>query len=271
MSIVVTELYHYPIKSLPGLSVDSLAFNEQRVINDRRFIIVNTETSKMLTQRGHPQLARIGLSFADEHTLKLANPDGQEVTFNTEQPVSGPTYTVKLWSDIVEVAGVDPAVDELLSDFLGEPVTCATNAEGFVRRRSKEGTNFQLGMADGYPLLLCAEESLADLNDKLVAKDQPAITMARFRPNVIIKGAKAYTEDLWRQFSIGETLFTSGKLCDRCVLINVDPATGTPGKEPFRTLCDYRLIDGKARFGINLTYDGPGTIKKGLPLTATQS
>lgn len=269
--ITISQLYQYPIKSLPGLAVDSLMLTETGVANDRRFILVNSETQKMLTQRGHPQLATLTLEFAGPQTLRIAAPSGDEVHFTLREPTKdAKVMTVKVWSDTVQLAAIEPEVDAFFARFLGEPVVLATNAPGFRRVRTKEVGTFTVGMADGYPLLICNEASLASLNSQL---DSPAV-MARFRPNIVVAGPAAYAEDDWQDFTIGRKgegalRLSKGDLCDRCVLINVDPATGTPSKEPLATLIRTRTIDKAARFGIRAIFHDAGTIKKGQPVFRT--
>lgn len=267
MATTVSSLYHYPIKSLPGFATDALSFTAEAVEGDRKYLLVSTTKNVMLTQRGHPQLALLKLAYDGDDGLKITAPTGDgnpaEVTLDLAKPASGPATEISLWKDRVQVASVDAAVDAFFSDYLGEPVMLATNAPGFTRTRHKDVGSFSLGMADGYPLLIISEASLADLNSRL---DNPVV-MARFRPNVVVSGCEAFAEDSWQQFSIGETRFQNAGTCERCVLINVDPATAETSKEPFKTLVSYRRVDGEARFGINAVYDRPGTIQKGQPIT----
>lgn len=264
MAVTVSALYHYPIKSLPGLATDSLSFTAKAVAGDRKYLLVNTAKNVMLTQRGHPQLALLKLSAAGQDALIITAPSGAAVRLDTTLASSGMSAEIALWKDTVKVASVDAAVDAFFSDYLGEPVMLATNAPGFVRTRHKAAGSFSLGMADGYPLLIVSEASLADLNGRLATP----VTMARFRPNVVVTGCAAFAEDSWPEFTIGEIPFTNAGLCQRCVLINVDPATAETSKQPFATLIGYRSIEGKARFGVNAIYRQPGTIKKGQPVMA---
>lgn len=272
--ITISQLYQYPIKSLPGLVVDSLTLTTTGVANDRRFILVNSETQKMLTQRGHPQLATLTLEFIDPGTLRIAAPSGDEVRFTLREPsTDARVLTVQVWSDTVQLAAIDPEVDAFFARFLGEPVVLATNAPGFRRVRTKSVGTFTVGMADGYPLLICNEASLADLNSQL----DTAAVMARFRPNIVVAGPAAYAEDDWQDFTIGEggegdtgaLRLSKGDLCDRCVLINVDPATGQKSKEPLATLIRTRTIDKAARFGIRAIFHDEGIITKGQPIFRT--
>lgn len=53
--------------------------------------------------------------------------------------------------------------------------------DGFVRPTNSEyGTGFSTGFADGFPILLTAEESLEELNSRMA--EEEAVGMERFRP-----------------------------------------------------------------------------------------
>lgn len=114
-----------------------------------------------------------------------------------------------------------------------------------------EGVSF----ADGYPflmiryslrpsclnLIMCSEESLEDLNQRMKANpanaEKPELEMRRFRPNIVVKGAgthhysqynffkypffqtihsdfigKPFAEDDWKKFKIGDTVLYPVKM-----------------------------------------------------------
>jgi uncharacterized protein YcbX len=120
-----------------------------------------------------------------------------------------------------------------------------------------------VSFADGYPLLLISEGSLADLNRRLEAP----LEMRRFRPNLVISGCEPYAEDGFAALSIGGVTFRGVKRCERCVVTTIDPATAEQSKEPLRTLARYRQSDGKVWFGMNLIHDLPGTLRLGDAVT----
>jgi uncharacterized protein YcbX len=119
----------------------------------------------------------------------------------------------------------------------------------------------RVSFADGYPLLLATEESLAAVNELIAAgrhAHEGPLPMTRFRPNVVVRGAPAWAEDGWRRVRIGAAVFRAVKGCDRCVLTLVHPDTAEKGKEPIATLARHRKWDGKTWFGMNLIPDTPG-------------
>ena len=118
----------------------------------------------------------------------------------------------------------------------------------------------RVSFADGYPLLLTSEGSLATLNGLIAAgprADEGPMQMRRFRPGVVVAGTAAWAEDTWRLLRIGDVMFRAVKGCDRCVMTTVDPGTAAKGNEPITTLARYRRWDGKTWFGINLIPDSP--------------
>ena len=52
-------------------------------------------------------------------------------------------------------------------------------------------------LSDGFPILIASEGSLRALNDGLKAKNEPAVPMNRFRPNVVFDGVDAFDEDAY--------------------------------------------------------------------------
>lgn len=123
----------------------------------------------------------------------------------------------------------------------------------------------QTAFADGFPILLTSEATLAELNGKLEAAGRLAVPMDRFRPNIVVSGFPAGAEDEWSQLSVNcpEALspgrrgegaaipgggggsglhFLMAKPCARCQVPGVDQASGevTEPGEPLRTLSESR-------------------------------
>ena len=118
----------------------------------------------------------------------------------------------------------------------------------------------QVGFADGYPLLLISEASLADLNSRLATP----LPMNRFRPNIVVTGCEPYAEDTWQRIQIGGLGFDIVKPCARCATTTTDQATGARGKEPLKTLATYRDgPDSGPLFGQNVIHAGVGAIRVG--------
>jgi uncharacterized protein YcbX len=93
--------------------------------------------------------------------------------------------------------------------------------------------------SDGYPALLASEASMAALNAKL----GKALSINRFRANIIVDGDVAWAEDTWDEFRLGQLHFQCLKPCSRCVVPSLDPETGARGDEPNECMSTWRTGD----------------------------
>ena len=79
--------------------------------------------------------------------------------------------------------------------------------------------------------------------------------MARFRPNLVLRGVEAFDEDYIRELRGKRGLILRFvKSCARCLITNVDPATGMRDVtgEPLTTLNQFRIDrDFGTTFGQN--------------------
>ena len=102
---------------------------------------------------------------------------------------------------------------------------------------SKAGGDEGLTFADVAPYLVTTEESLREVDTRL--PDGTHMDVTKFRPNIVLSGARAaYEEDYWGSIQISplkpsdksavvELALTQN--CGRCVSINVDYSTGKSG------------------------------------------
>jgi uncharacterized protein YcbX len=155
---------------------------------------------------------------------------------------------------------VVPEGEEWFSDFLGQ--ACHLLFIPHQVHRAVDpvfAPGHRTAFTDGYPILVATEASLEDLNGRL---DRPS-SMLRFRPNLIIGGARPWEEDEWRRMEVGEAEIHLVKPCARCAVPAVDPETGVAGKEPLRTLAAFRRWEGKSYFGQNGVFRRTGSFRVG--------
>ncbi|KAI9761089.1 MAG: Dihydroxyacetone kinase 2 [Chaenotheca gracillima] len=110
-------------------------------------------------------------------------------------------------------------------------------------RKEELGRQPVTGFADAFPIHM---QNLASVRDvaKRVEKDIPQFSAIRFRPNIIIAGPPAYTEDSWKRIRIGSHEFYVVCRTARCRLPNIDPKTAVRHPiEPDKTLKSFRCID----------------------------
>ena len=257
-TITVTSLYRYPIKSCAGVALTEAELEPRGIRHDRELLIVDAATDRFLTQREIPRMALIAPQIADG-ALRARAPGMAELVLSLIE--DGPTRAVVVWRDRCAAVDQGDEAAAWLSDFLGRPCRLVRMAPDFVRPVDPTYAvpGDQVGFADGFPCLLIAEESLADLNARL---DAP-LPMARFRPNIVIAGGAAFGEDRVGRLRIGAVEFAAPKSCARCAITTVDQATGETGKEPLRTFATFRKVGRGVLFGQNLIHAGVGTIRVG--------
>ena len=255
MGSVVSSLVIYPVKSLAGIEVQSAQVNPKGLSLDRRWMLVDP-SGQMVTQRTHPLLSQIQTKLeGSELSILIENQ-----SFQVPAPV-GEDWTVKVWGDSVTARRVGGDISKKISSYVHEELELVWMGEQTIRPvESRPGTeNKEVGFADGFPFLVISQASLEDLNNRLT---EP-VTMDRFRPNIVVSNTAAFEEDTWKRFSIGSIEFTHVKPCARCVMTTVDPSNGLKGKEPLRTLGQFRRSDGEVFFGQNAVHQGTGTISVG--------
>ena len=255
----VSALYVYPIKSARGVRVAEAEVEGRGLEGDRRWMLVDAN-GRFLSQRTHPRLARVDVRLTPEG-LEVEAPGQGRLSIATPR-TSGRTVRVQIWEDALDVRAAAPEAHAWFSEWLGMGVRLVYQPPDVRRavdaRYGAAGDHVSL--ADGYPLLLTTEASLADLNARLAVP----VPMDRFRPNVVVAGTDAFAEDGWQAVQIGPVRFRVAKPCKRCVVITVDQTTGArQSKEPLRTLAYYRQRDGGVYFGQNLIPDGRGELREG--------
>ena len=254
----LTSIHIYPIKATRRVPLDEAVVKPRGLAHDRRWMLVD-ENGKFLTQREH---ARLGLVRAQVQPSHLA------IQAPSMEPLAVPfpgwgaaRRPVQIWKDEVAAVEADAAAHVWFSRYLGIACRLIYMDEAAARPVDPQYDpgGCEVSFADGYPLLLTTEASLADLNTRL---DAP-VPMTRFRPNLVVSGGEAFDEDGWRMVRIGEVLFHVVKPCARCVVLTIDQDTAEGGKEPLRTLNRFRKQDGKVYFGENLIPTAPGIVRVG--------
>lgn len=132
--------------------------------------------------------------------------------------------------------------------------------------KEEEGITF----VDCAAYLVVTEESLNDVSSRLPEGEEMDIT--KFRPNIVLTGSPtAWDEDFWGEVTFtssqhkgtgifkgdettgnGETQITLTQNCARCQSINIDYATGKPGKweagSILKKLMKDRRVDGGTKY-----------------------
>ena len=261
--MILQSIYIYPIKSLGGVSVSEAVVEARGLRHDRRYMLV-TPTGQFITQRTHHQMALIKVAM-DESINELRvwhrhNPADVLTLFLVPQQATEPVLPVNIWdSEGVSAQPVGNEADTWFSRMLDTDCRLVYMPDSTQRTitsshvRPTTVTDDVVSFADGFPMLIVTESSLNELNRRIDAPDGVAMSMARFRPNMVVEGlCWPHDEDTWGTFRLGEATLHGVKPCSRCVLTTIDPATAETGKEPLRTLARYRATRHKIIFGENV-------------------
>jgi hypothetical protein len=246
----LSGLFLYPVKSLRGIFVSAAALDAQGLVGDRRFLVVD-DAGRFLTQRTLPRMALIATDLDATHLTLSVSPSllpsvsaPSAIRVPRASDPTAPLRAVSVWKSenlLAEDCGDEAA--NFLSSFLAIPCRLVRQGPAFHRPILKPTAlpGDVVSFADGYPLLVINESSLADLNDRLTDRGSATLPMDRFRPNLVIADAPAFAEDTWPRIKINDAVLRAGGPCARCSMTTVDQVTGTfEGPEPLRTLATYR-------------------------------
>ena len=243
----ITSITVYPIKSLGGVSLHSARLESQGLQYDRRWMLIDPEEKKFLTQRQIPEMALLRIQIGEAY-MKISH-FTKDIPFLEIplKPSGGDRFPATVWNDTLPVESCGPGAGYWFSEVLGRPLELVYMPR-VEERQVKEKyapMGSSLSLADRSPYLIIGQSSLEDLNSRL----DSAVPMNRFRPNFVFEGGGAYGEDTWKTVKIGENSFHCGGQCGRCKVITIDQDTSIKGEEPFATLATYRRPEKSILFG----------------------
>ena len=266
----VTGLFIYPIKACQGISLTQAEVMPQGLAGDRQLMLVDSQGT-FITQRQYPQLAQVSVQLAGEQ-LTLGHPHQSPLTFTPT--LVGIERQVQVWRDRLMAIDQGDEVAQWFKSVLDPQLTVRLvhQTPQHPRAIDPNYTNQQfkpVSFADGYPILVTATASLADLNQRLIAQYQDprqAVPMDRFRPNVVIETPIPFMESDWSQLQINQVILALVKPCSRCLVTTTDQHTGDrhPLQEPLATLSRFRQVPQQGiLFGENAIPLQTGILKLG--------
>lgn len=256
VSVTVESLHVYPVKSCAGLTLPEVEFAPTGFDLDRAWMVTD-EAGVFVSQRELPRMALVQPRLkGDEMILRAPGMLALHVAIDRVEAATRAT----VWSDQVAAFDMGPLCAQWFSDFLGRKLRLVRFDPEQRRLASRQWTGdveAETAFQDGFPLLVTSTASLAEVNRRLEAAGEAPVTMARFRPNIVLAGLEAHDED-----HVDEIAFPAAgggdairlklvKPCARCPIPDVDPATGVPGHAVGDVLAQYRA---DARVGGALTF-----------------
>jgi uncharacterized protein len=261
VSVRLASLHVHPVKSCAVVDVAEALLIETGLEFDRSWMVVDTR-GEFVSQRTLPRLALVRQTLRlAELVLRAPGMLGLCLALDAVEQAC----RVRVWNDEVAAYDMGDLAALWFSDFLGQPLRLVRfdpqPRPAQRRLSSREWTGAieaENSFGDGFPLLVASSESLAELNRRLAAGGAAAVTMARFRPNLVLDGLDAHGEDHLDEIGFdtdeGPVRLKLVKPCTRCSIPDVDPASGEPGHAVGDVLAAYRAdarMDGALTFGMN--------------------
>ena len=253
----LNALHVYPVKSCAGVALDDSLLIETGLEFDRTWMVVDAR-GEFVTQRQLPRMVLVRPQLKTfEMVLRAPGMLALHVALDTvEKPVR-----VRVWDDEVAAFDMGDLCAQWFSDFLGQPLRLVRFDPAQQRLSARQWSGAieaENTFTDGFPILVASTAGLDELNRRLLAQGQAAVTMARFRPNLVLDGLDAHGEDALDEIVFdtpdGPVRLKLVKPCARCPIPDVDPATAETGHAVGDTLAGYRAdarLDGQVTFGMN--------------------
>ena len=263
ISAVISGLYVYPIKSCAGVAVQDALLLETGLEFDRAWMVVD-EKGEFLTQRELPRMALVQPQL--KHYEMVLRAPGMLALHIKLDEVEAPVR-VKVWDDEVAAFDMGKIAAQWFTDFLGRPARLVRFDPDHKRLSSSRWTGAVEALnqfSDGFPVLVISEASLEQFNSKLVARGHSAVSMSRFRPNIVLASAlngdalSPHDEDRMDTLHVateqGRVELLPVKPCPRCPIPDIDPVTAICSPEVGDLLQSYRAdkrVGGAVTFGMN--------------------
>lgn len=278
----IAALYVYPVKSCAGVQLQEAVMLETGLEFDRAWMVVD-DKGEALTQRELPRMALIQPQL--KHYEMVLRAPGMLAMHVKLDEVEAPVR-VQVWGDEVAAFDMGKVAAQWFSDYLGTHARLVRFDPDHKRATYSESANNVQAFnqfSDAFPVLVLSEASLAHLNSKLVATGSPAVSMARFRPNIVLgPSTNAATQTPHEEDRVavlhistgqGQLLVKPVKPCVRCPIPNIDPVTALSSPEVGDMLQSYRSdprVAGAVTFGMNaVVLQGfEQTLKLGQAVTA---
>src|SRR5579875_2120498 len=196
--MLLTAINRFPVKSCGPLVEQQATVEKYGLRGDRRWMAVDDDGAQ-LTAREYPSMLRVRPAEVVDGLL-LAHPDAPEL--HVRFPDGSETAPVSVWGHVMQAALADPEAHAWFGKITGVPARLVHLDDPTQRHpnprfgRPDDVVNF----ADGYPVNVASEASLAALNELIRAGDrgfEAPIPMRRFRPSLVVTGDVAWAEDGW--------------------------------------------------------------------------
>ncbi len=257
LKIDLAQLWVYPVKSCAGVNLTDCVLLETGLELDRAWMVVDAQ-GQFVSQRELPRMALVQPALkSTEMVLRAPGMLALHVALDTVEKAT----RAQVWDDTVAAYDMGDLAAQWFTDFLGQPLRLV-RFDPEQKRLSDpawtRGIEAENTFSDGFPILVTCTASLEEMNRRLRLAAQPEITLARFRPNLVLSGLDAHGEDhldeLVFNTADGEIRLKLTKPCTRCSIPDIDPLTALTGHAVGDVLASYRAdarVQGALTFAMN--------------------
>ncbi|OBZ90547.1 Molybdenum cofactor sulfurase [Choanephora cucurbitarum] len=256
--LTVERITVFPVKSCHYVELSECEVDNMGIKHDRRFMIINADTNRFVTQRKYSSLCLLRPSFDEAQNILTLNADGQEpLTLPLKQDLSKlERREVRLWKSALNVFDMGDEAAQWLSEFLrnhvehdirnnhnkddpireDDPiiparlVTLDDPKNGVYSRPAHPKLNgAHSSFTDWSPISFGFSSSLKELNKGMVEtgfSKGEEIPMIRFRNNITISGTLPWEEDEWLVVKVGGVTMYILQPLGRCSVPGIDQDTG---------------------------------------------
>jgi uncharacterized protein len=267
LNVQLESLHVYPVKSCAGVALGRGLLVETGFDLDRAWMVVDA-AGRFVSQRELPKMALVRATLkSNELILRAPGMLALHVAIDRVEERS----EAEVWSDRIAAFDMGALCAQWFSDFLGAKLRLVRFDPEVRRLAARQWTGAleaETAFQDGFPLLVASTESLAEVNRRLARAAQEPVTLARFRPNIVLAGIEAHEEDQIDELSFateeGPIRLKLVKPCVRCSIPDVDPASARTGHAVADVLAQYRA---DPRLGGGLTFAMNAVIVEGIGRT----
>jgi len=262
MNARIAELNLFPVKGCRGIALQAATLSATGLqsdgVGDREWLVVDAH-GEFLSQREYPKMALIETRLTP--TSLLLKAPGM-LLLDVPLASEGDVVEVRVWNDQVSAVTQGEIADAWLGSYLGVPARLVRfDYEGrrLAAHRYTGSVDAPFKFADAFPLLVTTTASLDAVNERLRPQGEAAVTMSRFRSNIVLDGPPAFEEDYVKLLRVGPVAIRPVKPCARCSVPGVDPATGEHSLVVTDVLAGMRATRDGVMFGVNaIVVEGAG-------------
>ncbi len=249
MSLTLTQLFIFPVKSLRGIPVTQATLTPLGLLWDRHWMIVKPDGG-FITQRQLPKMVLIHTQLTETHLVlsKAGMPD-LSITLCPSDSKRYETFQARVWKDNCDVIDEGEQASQWLTQALETPKTLrlVRMANHFIRPQSKPqllGESTSTRFADAAPYLVCYQASLDAVNRSLENNQLAPVSIEHFRPNLVLEGTASFEERNINLLTHSNYRLQQCYPCQRCIVPTIDIHTGerNPQQQPFSLISELNSM-----------------------------